>query len=214
LGVGSDLGDGINRAQAKAPFARSSLIATAKVQVTRGVFTREACVIGKVFVDCNQNKVQDACVEDVTGKCLAGEPGISGVRLYMEDGTNITTDENGQYSICGVRAISHVMKVDMTTMPIGSRMGITSNANLGQGSSILMNPKAGELHRADFIESSCYPKILEQVEQRLQSGAGSVAVPLKQVGQDKPGIVFDSKEQELLHPSLRSSTGAAVGGVK
>jgi uncharacterized repeat protein (TIGR01451 family) len=214
LGVGSDLGDGINRAQAKAPFARSSLLATAKVQVTRGVFTREACVIGKVFVDCNQNKVQDACVEDATGKCTAGEPGIPGVRLYMEDGTNITTDENGQYSICGVRAISHVMKVDMTTMPIGSRMGITSNANVGQGSSILMNPKAGELYRADFIESSCYPKILEQVEQRQQYAAGAVNVPLKQVGQDKPVIVFDSKEQELLHPSLRSSTGAAVGGVK
>jgi uncharacterized repeat protein (TIGR01451 family) len=214
LGVGSDLGDGINRAQAKAPYARSSLIATAKVEVTRGVFTREACVIGKVFVDCNQNKVQDACVDDGTGKCTAGEPGIPGVRLYMEDGTNITTDENGQYSICGIRAISHVMQIDMTTMPIGSRMGITSNRNLGDGVSLLMNPKAGELYRADFIESSCYPKILEQVEQRKQNGAGAVTVPLKQVGQDKPGIVFSAKEQELLHPSLQSPSGAAVGGVK
>ena len=213
LSIGSDLGDGINRAQAKAPFARSSLIATAKVEVTRGVFTREACVIGKVFVDCNQNKVQDACVDGVgaeAGKCSPGEPGIPGVRLYMEDGTNITTDENGQYSICGIRAISHVMQVDMTTMPVGSRMGLTSNRNLGDGVSLLMNPKAGELYRADFIESSCYPKILEQVEQRKQNGAGAVTVPLKQVGQDKPGIVFDSKEQELLHPSLRSP----VGGVK
>jgi len=210
LGVGSDLGDGINRAQAKAPYARSSLVATAKVEVTRGVFTREACVVGKVFVDCNQNKVQDACVDDTNGKCSTGEPGIPGVRLYMEDGTNITTDVNGQYSICGIRAISHVMKVDMTTMPVGSRMGITSNTNLGSGTSLLLNPKAGELYRADFIESSCYPKILEQVEQRIQNGAGVVTVPMKQVGQDKPGIVFDSKEQELLHPSLRSS----VGGVK
>jgi uncharacterized repeat protein (TIGR01451 family) len=212
LSIGSDLGDGINRAQAKAPFARSSLIATAKVEVTRGVFTREACVIGKVFVDCNQNKVQDACVDEAgkEGKCSPGEPGIPGVRLYMEDGTNITTDENGQYSICGIRAISHVMQVDMTTMPVGSRMGLTSNRNLGDGVSLLMNPKAGELYRADFIESSCYPKILEQVEQRKQNGAGAVTVPLKQVGQDKPGIVFDSKEQELLHPSLRSP----VGGVK
>jgi uncharacterized repeat protein (TIGR01451 family) len=203
LGVGSDLGDGINRAQAKAPFARSSLLATAKVQVTRGVFTREACVIGKVFVDCNQNKVQDACVEDVTGKCTAGEPGIPGVRLYMEDGTNITTDENGQYSICGVRAISHVMKVDMTTMPIGSRMGITSNENLGSGKSLMINIKAGELYRADFIESSCFPKILDQVEQRRQNSVDAVNVPLIQKGQDKPGVVFDAKEQELLAPALR-----------
>lgn len=83
----------------------------------------------------------------------------------------------------------------------------------------MLNIKAGELYRADFIESSCYPKILEQVEQRRQSGASSVTVPLKQVGQDKPGIVFDSKEQELLHPSLcttnpGASACANAGGVK
>ena len=200
LGIGADLGDGINKAQAKAPYATSSLIATAKVLVTRGVFTREACVAGKVFVDCNQNKVQDKCEAGSKDGC---EPGIPGVRLYMEDGTNITTDENGQYSICGVRAINHVMLVDMTTMPIGSRMGITSNENLGSGKSLMMNIKAGELHRADFIESSCFPKILDQVEQRRQNSAGAVNVPLIQKGQDKPGIVFDAKEQELLAPALR-----------
>ncbi len=200
LGIGSDLGDGINKAQAKAPYATSSLIATAKVLVTRGVFTREACVAGKVFVDCNQNKVQDKCEAGSKDGC---EPGIPGVRLYMEDGTNITTDENGQYSICGVRAINHVMLVDMTTMPIGSRMGITSNENLGSGKSLMMNIKAGELHRADFIESSCFPKILDQVEQRRQNSAGAVNVPLIQKGQDKLGIVFDAKEQELLAPALR-----------
>ena len=210
LGIGADLGDGINRAQAKAPFATSSLIASVKVLVTRGVFTRDACVVGKVFVDCNQNKVQDACEDGKDGKCTTGEPGIPGVRLYMEDGTNITTDENGQYSLCGLRAINHVMQVDLTTMPVGSRMGLTSNRNLGDGVSLLLNPKAGELYRADFIESSCYPKILEQVEQRKKNASGVVSVPLKQVGQDKPGIVFDSKEQELLHPSLR----ALDGGVK
>jgi hypothetical protein len=143
-------------------------------------------------MDCNQNKVQDN-----------NEPGIPGVRLYMEDGTNITTDENGQYSICGVRAITHVMAVDMTTMPVGSRMGIVSNENLGSGKSLMLNIKAGELHRADFIESSCFPKIAEQIEQRRNYFGGAVNIPLTQTGQDKPGIVFDAKEQELLSPALR-----------
>ena len=95
------------------------------------------------------------------------------------------------------------MQVDMTTMPVGSRMGITSNENVGSGKSLLLNIKAGELHRADFIESSCFPKILDQVEQRRQNSAGVVNVPLIQKGQDKPGIVFDSEEQELLEPALR-----------
>jgi uncharacterized repeat protein (TIGR01451 family) len=196
LGVGADLGDGINRAQAKAPSATSSLEATAKVLVTRGVFTREACVAGKVFVDCNQNGGQDK--GERNGIQDKGEMGIPGVRLYMEDGTNITTDENGQYSICGVRAISHVMQVDTTTMPVGSRMGITSNRNLGDGVSLMMNIKAGELYRADFAEGTCTPSILEQVNQRIKSGA---VVPATQPAPPKP-MEFDSSQQGYSIPFL------------
>ena len=182
LGIGSDLGDGINKAQAKAPLAKSSLVAIAKVQVTRGVFTREACVVGKVFVDCNQNAMQDK-----------GELAIPGVRLYMEDGTNVTTDSNGMYSICGVRAINHVMFVDLTTMPAGSQMGILSNRNLNDGRSVLMNIKAGELYRADFSESSCSPSIVQETQQRMKNGVTSEQLKTTQGKK----LEFDSKQQEL-----------------
>jgi uncharacterized repeat protein (TIGR01451 family) len=198
LGIGADLGDGINRAQAKAPFATSSLVATAKVFVTRSVFTREACVAGKVFVDCNQNGGPDK--GERNGIQDKGELGIPGVRLYMEDGTNITTDENGQYSICGVRAISHVMQVDTITMPTGSRMGITSNRNLGDGVSLMMNIKAGELHRADFIEGSCTPSILEQVNQRIKLGS---VTPSASASSTQPNpLEFDSSLQGYSIPFL------------
>ena len=217
LGIGSDLGDGINRAQAKAPFATASLIASAKVLVTRGVFTREACVAGKVFVDCNQNdgvdKGERNSIQD------KGEPGIPGVRLYMEDGTNFTTDENGQYSICGIRAITHVMQVDTTTMPVGSVMGITSNRNLGDGVSLMMNIKAGELYRADFNESSCTPAILKEVEQRRLKGVTS-AIPVNNALKAPPVVqVFDSKAQELTRPPIcetnpAASVCATAGGAK
>ena len=217
LGIGSDLGDGINRAQAKAPFATSSLVAAAKVLVTRGVFTREACVAGKVYVDCNQNggvdKGERNSMQD------KGEPGIPGVRLYMEDGTNITTDENGQYSICGIRAITHVMQVDMTTMPAGSVMGITSNRNLGDGVSLMMNIKAGELYRADFNESSCTPAIMKEVEQRRLKGVTST-IPVSDGLKAPPVVqVFDSKVQELTQPPIcetnpTASVCTTAGGAK
>jgi uncharacterized repeat protein (TIGR01451 family) len=217
LGIGSDLGDGINRAQAKAPFATSSLVASAKVLVTRGVFTREACVAGKVFVDCNQNGGADN--GERNGIQDKGELGIPGVRLYMEDGTNITTDENGQYSICGIRAITHVMQVDTTTMPSGSVMGITSNRNLGDGVSLMMNIKAGELYRADFNESSCTPAIMKEVEQRRLKGVNRVA-PVSDAQKAPPvAKVFDSKLQELTIPPIcetnpASSACSAAGGAK
>jgi hypothetical protein len=217
LGIGSDLGDGINRAQAKAPFATSSLVASAKVLVTRGVFTREACVAGKVFVDCNQNGGADK--GERNGVQDKGELGIPGVRLYMEDGTNITTDENGQYSICGVRAITHVMQVDTTTMPTGSVMGITSNRNLGDGVSLMVNIKAGELYRADFSEASCTPAIMKEVEQRRLKGVTN-ATPVSDTGKTAPvAVLFDSKQQELTLPPIcqthpTSSVCTTTGGVK
>jgi uncharacterized repeat protein (TIGR01451 family) len=155
LGVGADHGDGINRAQASAANAVSA-IATAQVLVIPGSgFDTQACVAGKIYVDCNGNGVQDS-----------GEPGIPGVRLYFEDGTNLTSDENGNYSLCGLRPITHVLKVDKTTLPHGSRLAVISSRNAGDGNSLFVDLRDGELHRADFAEGSCATNILHEVEQR------------------------------------------------
>jgi uncharacterized repeat protein (TIGR01451 family) len=217
LGIGADLGDGINRAQAKAPFATSSLVAQAKVLVTRGVFTREACIAGKVYVDCNQNDGADKGERNAMQD--KGELGIPGVRLYMEDGTNMTTDENGQYSICGIRAISHVMKVDTTTMPAGSIMGITSNRNLNDGTSLMLNIKAGDLYRADFNELSCTPSILKEVETRRSKGVSSSGARTDVQSIRPVPQVFDSKIQELSLPPIcetnpTASVCSSAGSVK
>ena len=40
------------------------------------------------------------------------EPGVAGVALYLEDGTSLLTDSAGSFSYCGVRAGTHVLKVD------------------------------------------------------------------------------------------------------
>jgi uncharacterized repeat protein (TIGR01451 family) len=197
VGVGADKGTGINTAQASgAGGAVQSMVAQAVVKVAGGVFATQACLIGKVYVDCNQNKVQDR-----------GEPGIPGVRLYLEDGTNFTTDENGQYSFCGLRPISHAIKVDATTMPVGARLGVTSSRNLGDADMLVIDAKNGELHRADFREMSCFPKVLEQVQQRRK--LGPVYVPEKQMGKDDPwGIEFNSEQHRLNRtPSLGNQAG-------
>jgi large repetitive protein len=198
LGLGADKGSGVNSAYVEAGATRS-VSARAAVKVTGGV-SAEACVIGKVYVDCNQNKVQDN-----------GEPGIPGVRLYMEDGTNVTTDENGQYSICGMRPITHVLKIDPQSAPVGARFGITSSRNAGDAESLFIDLKFGELHRADFREQSCFPKVLEQVNQRRK--LGPVYVPQKQDGKDDPwGIQFNSEQHKLDRTPAANPGNPAVGG--
>ena len=130
VGVGAMQGDGINRVRGIAPGGLVSNTAQYKVKVTGGVFTNDACVAGKVFVDCNNNHIQDA-----------EELGIPGVRMYMEDGTYFISDVEGKYSYCGISPKTHVLKVDNLTMPRGSRMTITSNRNTGDANSLFLDTK-------------------------------------------------------------------------
>src|SRR5690606_11865891 len=106
-GAGSLGSNGINTAQASGGGVTSNR-ASARVQVVGGVFADDAYLIGKVYADCNRNGLQDP-----------GEPGIPGVRIYLEDGTYAVTDEEGKYSLYGLVPRTHVAKVDRTTLPAG-----------------------------------------------------------------------------------------------
>lgn len=194
VGVGAQQGDGVNRAQAHGcsiaggcvdpvgitplPGALASNRAEYRVRVTGGVFTDQTCVLGKVFVDCNNNHVQDR-----------EELGIPGVRMYFSDGTWVISDSEGKYSYCGLPAQSHTLKVDASTLPRGARLTTSSNRNLGDADSLFLDLKNGELHRADFIEGSCANPVLEQVKARRTQG--EVSAPETEPGQG--ALRFESK---------------------
>jgi len=198
VGVGAQQGDGINRARGHACSAPSGCVnaafeplpgsvatneATYRVRVGGGVFTTDACVLGKIFVDCNGNHVQDP-----------EEIGIPGVRLFMQDGTTLISDSEGKYSVCGVAPRSAILKVDPITLPRGSRLTTSSNRNLGDAGSLWLDIKSGELHRADFIEGSCSNTVLDQVKARRAQG--EVRAPERE--KDKgPALRFDSKAHGL-----------------
>lgn len=178
VGVGAMQGDGVNRVQGRSSFV-SSNVARFKVKVTGGVFTNDACVAGKVFVDCNGNHIQDA-----------EEIGVPGVRIYMEDGTYFISDIEGKYSYCGVTPRTHVLKVDNLTLPRGSRLTTTSNRNMGDANSIFLDVKNGELIRGDFAEGSCSNMVLEQVKARR--GQGEVRAPETEK-RGAPALKFEGK---------------------
>jgi hypothetical protein len=207
VGVGSMQGDGVNRATAYACNTAASCLdaglapatgATAsnearfKVQVTGGVFTNEACVAGKVFTDCNGNGIQDGA-----------ERGIPGVRLYLEDGTHMTTDADGKYSYCGLSPMAHVIKLDGSTMPAGSVLGETSNRNLGDPGSLLLDVKNGELVRADFAETACSAPVLDRIQLRQTPSAAPPPTA-------SPGVTFSTKVNSKVK-SKNPSKPAAKG---
>ncbi|QHE83679.1 DUF7933 domain-containing protein [Hydrogenophaga sp. BPS33] len=191
VGVGAQQGDGINRAQAFGNVGGvpvSSNRAEARIRITGGVFFQEACVMGKVFVDCNGNRIQDA-----------EEVGIPGVRLYLQDGTHLVSDSEGKYSICGLPARTSVLRVDPTTLPDGSQLVTSSNRNALDAGSLFLDLKFGELHRADFIEGSCAPAVMEQVENRRR--LGQIVAPVVDPKTSPPRV-------------FRSGPPARVGGAK
>ena len=99
--------------------------------------------------------------------------GIPGVRLYMEDGTYLVSDNKGKYSICGLKATTHVFKVDPITLPKGAVLLPSANRNAGDPGSLFTDLKFGELHRADFIEGSCAPDVRQQVRVRQEKAVGA-----------------------------------------
>ena len=160
VGPGVRLGKNVNSARASgdSPFGVSvSNLASAEVEVKPGVFTDKGVIFGTVFVDRNGNEVQDE-----------GEPGIPGVRLYLETGTFVITDTAGQYSIYGISAKTHVLKVDSTTLPAGAVLAPLSQRHAGAGDSCFVDLHRGELHKVNFAETSASEAVLAQVRQRRE----------------------------------------------
>jgi large repetitive protein len=175
-----------------------------KVTVQGGVFSNDGCIVGKVYVDCDGNHVQN-------NESGSRELGIPGVRLVMLDGSFVITDNEGKYSMCGVKPQTHVIKVDRSTLPKGSRLLPSSNRNAGVGDSLFVDLKGGELARADFIEGSCTPEVLDQVKARRAQGG--VLVPEKEV---RPDLKIDNRPidvQQQILPSLRPPAPASSGAV-
>ncbi len=149
VGAGAELGTGVNLAQASgsggAGIVATSNTAAARIEVQGGVFDDEGIIAGKIYTecDCDSNRVQGP-----------EEPGIPGVRVYLEDGSFAITDVEGKYSFNHVRPRLHVVRIDASTLPLGSRMIASSVRHAHDGLSQFADVVKGELHRADFVEAS------------------------------------------------------------
>ena len=177
IGAGALQGDGINRAQASSAIpVFTSTVAAAKVKVEAGIFSSKGHILGTVFADCNANGLRDA-----------NEPGVPDVRIWLEDGNFAQTDAEGRYSFAGVTPVTHVAKVDATTLPAGSRLAILSNRNAGDAGSRFVDLKDGELARADFALDACGDDLRAAIATRAErlraelQAAAVITAPAKTV---------------------------------
>ncbi len=160
---------------------------TATVRILPDTLFECTDVIGKVFNDVNGNGYQDA--PDTVGRGVVSdqsflggkgkispaaieprdELGIPGVRLATVDGTIITTDENGFYSVpCASLPASggsnFIIKVDERSLPAGYRMttenprvsrltpGMMAETNFG--ASVALQVVRVDLTTASFVQTA------------------------------------------------------------
>jgi uncharacterized repeat protein (TIGR01451 family) len=151
---GAQVGNNVNSAQAVAGLLRSNQ-ATATVQVTGQVLPDKSYLFGKVYADCNRNRVQDG-----------DEPGLPGVRIYLDNGTYAITDQDGKYSLYGLTARTYVAKVDAITLPEGAQLEILGNRNAGDPGSAFADLQFGELHKTDFAVAGCSAALRQEIAAR------------------------------------------------
>ncbi len=195
VSAGAIDGDGINSASATSRTVNSSTVTsnTSSVRVSisqDGVLDARGIVFGKVYVDADCDNIQQG-----------GEWPIGGVKLYMEDGTWVITDGNGQYSLYGINPGNHVIKVDPITLPDGVTLKPTDNRHMGDPGSRLVDLVTGEFHRADFV-ASCPKGDTEYVFQQIQArNAGTNDFMLENAQKYDPN-------KQLVENDLTRKTGA------
>lgn len=201
LGTGALNGDGTNRAVAVSNdgLQITSNEAQSKVEVRGGVFTDKGYIIGKVFADVNENDVQDP-----------GEPGVPGVRLYLENGSFVITDSEGKYTFYGINPNKHTIKVDNYSLPQGSRLGVLDNRHAGDPSTRFVDLKNGELHRADFAICDLTEAAKREIEDRRKQfnmrASDEVETTLERN--------FSTDAQDPTHAVRRAQASGVVDGVK
>jgi uncharacterized repeat protein (TIGR01451 family) len=113
--------------------------AFATVRVRHSILGDRAIILGRLFEDRNGNGIPDP-----------GEPGVPGVRVYLEDGSFSFSDPEGQYSFTGLSAGSHVVKIDRSTLTRRLIPSPYNTAFAGVGWSQFITVPFGGPARGDF----------------------------------------------------------------
>jgi len=171
VGPDSVKGDGVNVAFAQGNNAGVGVVsmnARFKLDISHGVFTTKGIIIGRVFLDKNGD-----------GILRAGEKGLAGAVLYLEDGTRVITDKDGKYSMPYVDPGTHVLKIDTLSLPGGSVLVPTSNRSMGDGGSQFVEMQPSGLARADFAVAVSADKGQAGTKGGAMDAAGTAAVEPK-----------------------------------
>ena len=141
VSAGAKLGTATNQATAKNVGATIlSNLAQANVQVKSDFLSSRSILMGQV----------------ITGACGKPDPdklkGLEGVRIFLEDGTFVDTDKRGMFHFEGITQGSHVVQLDLDSLPKGYEV-VPCEENTrfaGTSYSQFVDLQGGSMWRVDF----------------------------------------------------------------
>jgi len=161
VAAGARPGSATNSAFAEAAGGVRSNIAGATVRVKEELFRSKCFIMGRV--------IADNCDNTFT-KNNQNNDGVEGVRLYLEDGTYVVTDDNGMFHFEGVRQGVHVVQLDLDSLPEKYEV-VPSEENsrfAGRSYSQFVDLQGGTMWRTDF-HVALKPKIKDEVRLEITS---------------------------------------------
>ena len=157
--AGVKTGKAVNTATARDAGNNSSNTASAAITITDELFSNKGFIAGRVFYgECDD------------GKGNKPVNGLADVKIYLEDGTSAVTDANGNYHFKGVNRGSHVVQLDLETIPdsIEIIQCESSTRYAGTPYSQFVDIQGGTLWRADFYVRN-KPPVTDTVKLRVNS---------------------------------------------
>jgi len=140
VGAGAKPGTAINIATASTTPAVSSNTASASVAVQEPFMQSRSILMGRVIVGACSDNIED------------NKKGMDGVGIFLEDGTFVITDKLGMFHFEGVRAGSHVVQLDLDSIPEGYQiLPCEQNSRFaGRAYSQFVDMQGGTMWRTDF----------------------------------------------------------------
>lgn len=164
---GAPLGTAENTAQATGGI--KSNVAHAFVQVRDDLNRERIILMGRVTL-------VESCRDDEKDPKTPPPIPLQDVRVMLQDGTYVVTDKEGRWHIDNLRAGTHVVQIDETSMPQDFQYeACEQNTRTGgRNFSQFVNVRGGSLWRADFR----YMRVASCMRQQIQVQGKSVQVDL------------------------------------
>ena len=134
----------VNAQRTDNDFAVQDGPATHLMRIRSGIASDYGTIIGRVFVDKNFD-----------GEQQKGEPGVPNAVIFLENGTRITTDANGAFSVANVLPGAHVGVLDLSSLP-GYSLAPNTRFRERNSQSRLVRLEPGGMVRMNFAVTPAF----------------------------------------------------------